>query len=150
MNRVLSSRSLLVAVSTSISLMLGGCGRPNAALTCVEGAVTCGGAPLTIGSVIFTPEDSNSAGEARGTIDEHGHYILTHDLHRRTTGVPAGKYRVAVLASQMVGTTPETQRHEILVPTRYTNPQTSGIVVDVPEGRRTFTVDLSLEGNGRK
>lgn len=140
----LSVRVLSAGVTAIFCIVLGGCGRPDSGLVRVQGTVTCAGAPLPVGTVIFSPVEAGGQGEARGTIDEQGRFTMIHDLHPRDRGIPRGKYRVAVFASQTVGSDPETQRHEILVPAQYMNPQTSGLVVDVSDGQDRIDLDLKL------
>ena len=139
----LSARVLSAGV-TAIFFIVLGCGRPDAGLVCVQGTVTCAGAPLPVGTVIFSPAEPGGKGEARGTIDEQGRFTMVHDLHPRDAGIPRGRYRVAVFSAHTVGSDPETQRHEILVPTKYMDPQTSGLVVDVTDGQKRVDLDLTL------
>jgi len=131
-------------MATLVCIVLGGCTRPESGLVRVEGTVTCGDAPLPVGTVIFSPADPGCQGEARGTIDERGRFAMVHDLHPRDPGIPRGRYRVAVFSAHTVGRDPETQRHEILVPTKYMDPQTSGLVVDVTDGQKRVDLDLTL------
>lgn len=137
--RVLSGRAAAI-----VCIVLGGCGRPDSSLVRVDGTVTCAGAPLPVGTVIFSPAEPGGQGEARGTIDEQGRFTMIHDLYPRDAGIPRGRYRVAVFSAHTVGSDPETQRHEILVPTKYMDPQTSGLVVDVTDGQKRVDLNLTL------
>src|SRR5438067_2336100 len=77
-------------------VLAAGCGRDDAALAPVRGRVFYRGAPLTGGSIVFTPDpDRGGQGPlARGDIRADGTFTLTSDGQ---AGALPGWHRVSVV-----------------------------------------------------
>jgi hypothetical protein len=125
-------RLLFAAVCT-------GCGQ-SPALAPVKGKVLLNGKPLNSGSVGTIP----SAGRgSHGDIQADGTFELhTYSMH---DGALLGKHKVAVAAYQDTGAKgPESGYGKLTVPERYTNPESSGLTIDVKEGEvNTPTLELT-------
>lgn len=118
---------LTVAVSA-------GCGRGSSAREQgeVTGKVTLNGVPLTNGSVNFY--SSNSGAGALCPLDESGSYRIKY-LNAPDT------YTVTLLGPEQIPGQPAPPPSEI--PTKYQSSSTSGLTVELKQGRNTF--DISLE-----
>jgi hypothetical protein len=126
--------------------ILAGCGSSNEPhLSAVKGTVTLDGKPLPRGSIAFRPDakgGNNSSHEPAGEIGSDGSYTL----HTRTRpGAPLGKYVVTVQASEPADPKDPYGPEKSLVPTRYTDPDTSELRVEVVESPAPGTYDLKLK-----
>lgn len=118
---------------------LSGCGAGAHGLATVTGQVLLDGKPLTSGSVNTVPDQGRGA---RGEIDGQGRFTL--DSGDLGAGAVVGTHRVAVVAvERQENPTPESLMR-LLVPKRYTNPETSGLVIEVEPGKvNQVTLELS-------
>lgn len=109
----------------------GGCGGHPA----VTGRVTfVDGSPLTIGEVVL--DDGRHMG--RGTIGPDGTFVMGFDKARN--GVPAGKYRVAIMNATKDG-----PGNWVVAP-KYIDPRTSGIQFEV-RASGPNVLDVQVEPN---
>ena len=94
------------------------------------------GSPLTVGTVIFSTETL----EARGELQADGTYTLSSD--RAGDGLPPGKYQVYIRdAYQYERVGPVDNPTDVPVPqihSKYSNPESSGIEVDVSSSLKTY------------
>lgn len=121
-----------------------GCGGPPPRLVVLEGTVTCDGKPVPTGAIVIVPESDPALGEGRSPIDEAGHFSIRHDRFPHYLGVPPGRYRIGIVASAPKASDGLGAEYELLVPGRYANPETSGLVVDVTDDQPRMSLDLSL------
>ena len=122
-----------LAVGAAVVAVPGGCKRPApAGPATVRGAVAFQGKPLTSGLVIFSPDpDRGGSGKpARGELGPDGRFRLT--LAGSET-IPAGWYRVAILAVPAGGSTSPSDGPAF--PPQLARPDLSGIVREVQPGR---------------
>jgi hypothetical protein len=148
----------LVVVGYALAASLLGCrgAEDLPPLAPVHGRVTFQGKPLPAGWVIFRPDvrQGNAAQhEARGLIDAEGNYQLSTPVGTSLrVGVVPGQYRVAVAdpkeldktAPRKHGKKPEPKS---LIPLKYSNPDSSGIVVQVTEGASgDYDIELDIKG----
>jgi hypothetical protein len=103
----------------------------------VHGTVTIDGKPLASGSVVTLP---NSGRGARGLIT-NGEFDL--GTSGTTDGAIVGKHKFAVSAQEQQQGGPEGPAGKLLVPERYTNPETSGFTFDVKPGDNNFELKLT-------
>ena len=104
----------------------------------VNGTVTYNGEPLAVGGITFEPFDGRSA---FGTIENGS--IVNVTTHARGDGVLEGACRVGVQATTNLGQ--PVGPHDPLIPARYFDPQSSGIVLEIS---RDSAQQLSIELNG--
>lgn len=121
-----------------------GCGRPVPRLVALAGTVTCDGKPVPTGAIVIVPASDPDLGEGRSPLDEAGRFSIRHDRFPKAEGVPPGRYRIAIVASAPKASNPLGVEYELLVPGRYANPETSGLVVEVPVGEARVNLDLQL------
>ena len=154
MQSKISKRSF-VAASIVVLAYVQGCGRGLPDRGKVTGKVTYNGAPLTAGTVNFTPQD-NTLRAAAGKINADGTYTLT--TFDEGDGAIVGKHRVAVVAMEStlppdrpkVGGGIPTQDPEYLkkyqpkslIPAKYMAPTTSELTFEVKKGRNSFNIEL--------
>jgi hypothetical protein len=121
------------AISLALALCLG-CG-DSVELVPVRGRVFCDDQPLQFGSVTFQPSGGKAA---RGSIQPDGTFQLT--TFRQGDGAVAGRHRVRVTCYTLQNpkaALPSAESEEIgglgeaLIPEKYANYATSGLVVDV-------------------
>jgi hypothetical protein len=109
--------------------VLAGCGPAGPDLAPVTGKVTLDGQPMTHGHVGTIPTVGRGA---HGDIRPDG----TFELHTYATGDGArvGPHKVGVAAYDASAPRgPESEYGKLLVPKHYTNPESSGLTIDVPE-----------------
>jgi hypothetical protein len=119
-------------------LLAAGCGTESApALAPVRGQVFYHGRPVTTGTIVFASDASRgtSGPLARGEIQPDGSYTLqTGD----SAGAVVGWHRVTVVAV-MVPAAPDPGQPFVmprpLVPTRYSDPELSGLTCEVKAGK---------------
>jgi hypothetical protein len=116
-----------------------GCGGKTPSIVPVRGKVLLNGQPLTTGRVLTQP----SAGRgANGIIKSDGTFELSTLGDR--DGASPGTHKVAVVAYQSVGAGPEAGPGNLLVPERYTNPESSGLTIEVTaDGENAPVLELT-------
>jgi hypothetical protein len=122
---------------------LAGCG-PSEITVPVEGKVLVDGKPLTFGTVIFTPDaarGNDSLDEPRGKLDANGIYRAS--LKKERAGVPPGWYRISISAQRL--TDPKDPfSYESVIPTKFNNPETSGLSLEVVDNPAAGAYDIAL------
>jgi hypothetical protein len=104
----------------------------------VHGKVTLDGKPLADGAVVTKPESGRGA---QGFI-RNGEFEL--GTKGKNDGASIGTHAVAVIAQEKPANAgPESKAGQLLVPERYTNPDTSGLTIDVQAGDNTPTLELT-------
>jgi hypothetical protein len=102
-----------------------------------EGTVTYKGKPLEKGQVQFLPTE----GPAAVGMIEDGKFIL--GTNGVGNGAPPGKYRVTVFSYTNVKSKFGETTSKSVIPNRYTNPDSSGLVEEVPDaGKKDFKIEL--------
>lgn len=147
MTNAATARLLRGAVPILLLAVTIGCGRMPPRLVAVEGTITCDGKPVPTGAIVLVPDSDPALGEGRSSIDERGRFSIRNDRHPQAAGVPTGRYRISVFASRPKGGDPLAAEYEMLVPGKYANPETSGLVVDVSDGQDRIDLDLDLTGS---
>lgn len=130
----------------ALLLLAAGCGQDDVEPAPVRGRVFYKGAPLTRGSIVFSPDpDKGGSGPlARGDVRPDGTYTLTCDGR---PGAPPGWHRVTIVsvespASPPVGTAFADVRSAL--PRKYAAPDQSGLDVLVKAGEDNV-FDFRLE-----
>jgi hypothetical protein len=105
-----------------------------------SGTVTYKGAPLEKGQIQLVPDKEGPV--AVGSI-ENGKFVL--GTNQEGNGALPGKYRVTVFSykdvqSRYGGTTTQS-----VIPTKYADPEKSGLIVEIPAGGKT---DIKIDLNG--
>lgn len=126
-----------VGLLVSFSFLIG-CGGKAAS---VSGKVTLDGEPVTRGTVAFTPTAGGQ--RATGIIDENGAYELSTN---REAGLDVGSYAVSVTSRERGqvgdgGGPPMPGKY--LVPQKFSDANTSGLVFDVQRGSNTIDIPLT-------
>ena len=103
----------------------------------VRGKVTLDGKPLADGAVVTKPASGRGA---QGFV-RNGEFEL--GTKSTNDGASIGTHAVAVIAQEKLPNAgPETKAGKLLVPERYTNPDTSGLTIEVKAGTNTPTLEL--------
>jgi len=114
-----------------------GCNSESIPTVPASGSVTYKGKPLEKGQVQFLPVDGPAA---VGSV-ENGKFALgTNGI---AEGAPPGHYRVTVFSYQEVKNRFGETASKSVIPTKYTNPDSSGLVVDLPKEGNT-AIELKL------
>jgi hypothetical protein len=111
-----------------MATVFAGCPQSTPDVMPVKGKVTLDGQPLTKGAIGTLPPAGRGA---NGIIGPDGTFELT--TYAKGDGARLGLHKVSVTSYDMVGTGPEAVPGKSLIPTRYTNPQTSGLTIEVTE-----------------
>jgi hypothetical protein len=118
-------------------LLLAGCGN---GLETLRGTVTCDGKPLAAATVAFYPDGGGPT--AYASTGSNGAYEAKTGSRY---GLPAGKYRVSVMATAMVQ--PDDKYadpiSQSLIPEKYSAPTTSGLEITVPAPGGKYDIGLS-------
>jgi hypothetical protein len=112
----------------------------------VEGKVLVDGQPLTLGTVILTPDKTKgneSLHEPRGKINAEGVYRAS--IAKGREGVPPGWYKVSISAQRMKDPK-DSYSYESVIPKRYAVPEKSGLSLEVVEKPAAGAYDLKLSG----
>ena len=124
---------------------LGGCDSSGVGrLVPVQGAVLVDGQPLATGSLVFKPnaEKGNSSKfEPAATINADGSYQL---FTAERAGAPLGWYKVSVVAQAAPDEKNPYAPPKHLVHSRYGDPNSSGLEVEVVESPAAAAYDLKL------
>lgn len=143
---------------SSLVLLAVGCGSPYPRLPVVptEGKVLYRGKPAVGAQVILVPEgdDSADAVKPRGTVKADGTYVLATypNPDGKPDGAPLGRYRVSVRWTHRPQTAfdpdepgsagpPGGPRRDLLNE-RFSNPKTSGLVVEVDRSGKLTPIEL--------
>jgi hypothetical protein len=125
-------------MSILLLLVCVGCGSSGVAP--VSGTVMLDGKPLETGAIMTLPEAGRGA---QGRI-QNGRFQLS--TFGTNDGALLGTHKVAVSASEPSrGSGPEAQVGKLLVPQRYTNPDASGLTIDVQRGNNEVELRLSTK-----
>lgn len=138
-----------------------GCGDGGPPLVPVSGRVTLDGKPLAFKSVRFIPQPGTPGTGAGANTAANGTYTLIAvrpGATRDVKGVPPGAYRVVVTEPMFpiaapkeepdgppapaIGLPESNPRKRPVIPSHYTNPETTKLRVEVP--REGGVVDLPL------
>jgi hypothetical protein len=120
-----------------------GCGEETPPYGTVAGRVTLAGKPVSEGSVVFSSPETGVARMAN--LDPDGQFIVrSFDL----PGLPVGEYGVAISPHRV--SSGEFRPVEpaaaglgmVIVPQRYREPETSGLVRQVEIGENKFDIPL--------
>ncbi|MBA4189766.1 MAG: carboxypeptidase regulatory-like domain-containing protein [Planctomycetaceae bacterium] len=113
--------------------------------TPAHGTVTYKNAPLNAATVSFLSIDGKV--RAHGTTDNAGKFVLS--TYGKEDGAPVGKYKVVVATSNVQEIEPGVLAPEpvggfkSLIPTKYSNPDTTDILLEVTAGgKNEFTIEL--------
>jgi hypothetical protein len=93
-----------------------------------KGEVTYKGQPLGKGQIQLLPDN----GPAAVGLIENGKFVL--GTNADGDGAPPGKYRVTVFSYKEIKNRFGETTSKSVIPNRYANPDTSGLVVEIPEG----------------
>jgi hypothetical protein len=109
----------------------------------VEGKVTLDGKPLKTGTVVFWSGDGKVERSARlpqSQIREDGSYALYTE---GAEGAPVGTYKVTVHAEERADST-KPEKTKLLVPKKYTQPETTPLSIKVVQFPDKGAYDLNL------
>ena len=126
-----------------IALVLAGCGRSERTLP-VEGKVLIDGQPLTVGTVIFTPDaakGNTSQHEPRGKLDANGVYHASQT--KEQSGMTLGWYKISISA-QRLKDPKDPYSYVSVIPTKFARPDTSGLALEVVNDPPPGAYDLVL------
>jgi hypothetical protein len=135
--------SLLAAGCVCLGAL--GCGGSQESFTPVTGKVAYKGKPLETGSVVFSADTSRgntTAHEPRGAIDSTGNYTLST---AGKPGAPPGWYRVGVIATKAASGKNPYAVPTSLIPKQYSDPQKSGLSIEVVDKPAAGAYDLELK-----
>jgi hypothetical protein len=123
-----------------------GCDSGAGARVAVRGKVSYRGVALTTGVIVFAPDPGHGANGplASARIQSDGRYELQTD---DAPGVPAGWYRVTVVAVEAPAQAPSPRGFAVprsLLPDKYRDPELSGLTCEVRAGREN-TINFNLE-----
>jgi hypothetical protein len=103
----------------------------------VRGKVTLDGQPLAAGAIVTRPK----AGRGAQGVIRNGEFML--GTMGSDDGASIGTHQVGVVAQEKPqGAGPEAKPGKLLVPERYTNPDTSELMIEVKPGNNTPTLEL--------
>jgi hypothetical protein len=136
---LLSKHVCIVHVVVLTALLCAGCGQKTSSVASVHGKVTLDGKPLPSGSIVTLP----AAGRGASAPIQMGEFELS--TFSKNDGAIIGTHKVAVTANESPqGTGPEAAAGKSLVPQRYSNPDTSGLTIEVKAGEvNTPTLELT-------
>jgi hypothetical protein len=132
-------RSRISTLAALVLLLSGGCGQKTASVAAVRGTLTLNDKPLQSGNVVTIP----SAGHGAVGIIQNGKFELS--TFGKNDGAVPGTHKVAIVAREPAqGNGPEAVPGKLLVPERYTNPDASGLAIEVKAGEvNTPTLKLT-------
>jgi hypothetical protein len=137
--KLILSRAHFLRLSIAIAAaMVVGCGPRGPEVAKVRGIVLLDGKPLKKGHVATIP----SAGKgANGFIQPDGSFELS--TFGDNDGALVGTHKVGIAAYDGATKSPEGGYGKLLVPKKYTNPETSGLTIEVKSGNDNST-ELNL------
>src|SRR3954447_19688831 len=131
-------------------LLLPGCkgDQPSKKLVPVKGTVSVDGSPMQVGTVTFMPDaakGNKTEGSAAGSIAADGTYKLFYGTQE---GAPLGWYKVGVSPQGMSAnpsqTAPSPEAAAKMVTSKFQNPETSGISVEVVSSPAAGAYDIKV------
>ncbi len=139
--------ALMLAFAASLAL-LAGCGPKRPETMYVEGIVTLDGKPVENAAVMFSPAEGRPAS---GSTDAQGRFEL-QTFEPRDGAVP-GSHKVTVTLNEVSGVMPDPDglsgeiapggfQVKWIVPEKYSNPDSSGLTVEVD---RSLDLPVKLE-----
>jgi hypothetical protein len=132
----------LPAVCCTVSLVFicAGCGQKGPKMAPVKGRVELNGQPLKTGNVITIPDAGRGA---KGPIQADGTFEL--GTYQTRDGAIVGTHKVGVIAvDQPSNLGPEADAGRSLIPTRYNNPESSQLTIEVKaDEENTPTLELT-------
>jgi hypothetical protein len=123
--------------------LLAGCGRGETTIP-VQGKVLVDGQPLTLGTVIFTPDAAKgnaSLHEPRGKLDANGIYRASQTKDH--AGVAPGWYKISISAQKLMDPK-DPFSYQSVIPTKFAHPETSGLALDVVANPAPGAYDITL------
>jgi len=110
-----------------------------------RGQILLNDVPLAGASISFNTAPDNKFGiSSAGRSDGHGNFTLTTFLPK--DGTHPGNYFVSISATEAAGEFIPPPEFRSLISERYNDPQTSGIVVEIPaKGSRNIVINLQSE-----
>lgn len=136
----MSSRRCLCS---AIVFVLAGCGQGETTIP-VKGKVLVDGLPLTVGTVIFTPDaakGNTSLHEPRGKLDANGVYQVYQTKDRE--GVAPGWYKISISAQRLTDAK-DPYSYASVIPTKFARPDTSGLALEVVDKPAQGAYDITL------
>lgn len=138
-------------------LILSGCGgstaeSPDVELQPVSGIIKFKEEPLGQAAVTFVPEGASTTMTYFGTTDAEGKFVLKN--RQAEAGCEAGKYKVIISKRVMPDGSPMPQEDSPegaaaaaasteLLPAKYSSPQGTELVYEVPSGGKEFEISLT-------
>lgn len=108
-----------------------------------EGTITLNGKPLEDATIVLTSDSNGCSGKS----DKEGKFKL--EAFSPDPGAVPGSYKVMITKAEYPLTPDPSEKEtnkpiyaKLLVPKKYTSPETSGLTVDIPETGKT---DIKLE-----
>ena len=116
-----------------------GCNKQTSSIAVVRGKVLLDGQPLANGGINTIP----AAGRGSSGVIRNGEFEL--GTMSKNDGAMIGTHRVAIVAREASqGGGPEAAAGKSLIPERYSNPDASGLTIEVKAGEvNTPTLDLT-------
>jgi hypothetical protein len=120
-----------------VTALFAGCGPTGPTVIPIRGEVIYKGAPLKEGTVVYLPKETGEARQASGRIQADGSFVLT--TFKNADGVAPGDYDIVVYAfAPQAGNIPTRAeleaaheagrpQRQVIIPEKYTNPETSGL-----------------------
>lgn len=138
------SQVLLVCLCLTVGLALAGCNSSGLNLVPVEGVVTLDDKPVPEAAVLFLPDDPAMGPPASGTTDAEGRFTLNTV---NWPGAPVGSHKVAISRDE-TQIIPQRRGFPLykttyLIPPKYADTQSSGLVANVTDGENTLNFKLS-------
>ena len=141
MNGVITSTAAHLVIGAAAIVCLSGCGGTYDAH--VTGTVTLNSAPLSLGTIKFTPQQSGPSGY--GLIQSDGSYEV---MTGRESGLPSGDYVVTVVANEpsRANANPSMPPSpgKAITPPWYREPEHSPLKYTVTPGRNVFDIELTM------
>jgi hypothetical protein len=145
----LGSRRAVKVLALAAAILAGGCGPSRPPTAQVTGRVTLDGRPLARGSLCF-----EAPGMRPATARIEDGRIVAATTHTEGDGLPVGRLAVAVFAREERVADPasnpgqaafaaDSMTGRSLLPRRYNDPATSGLMVTINPGENTL--ELALE-----
>jgi hypothetical protein len=150
---VIHRTTLILLAATLACLAVAGCGPRRPETVPVTGTVMLDGSPVERAGVGFHPQFTGGV-PATGTTDAEGRFTLR--TFQAGDGAMPGPHRVSVSLQKTTGVVPDPDglsgeiapeglRVEWIVPEKYSNPETSGLEVEVRPGMDAVPLELTAK-----